>query len=205
MIGVLDTKLCNLESLLQAFHRLEIPLCRIQNLREALKLDCRAYVLPGVGAFAAGMASLRNSGLDEVLRDEIRQKGKPLLGICLGLQLLAESSREHGLHEGLGFLSGRVLPLPEEEGERRPHMGWSEVFVRKTGRLFQEDLQDSYYFAHSYFLDGEAHGRAVFRYGSRELPAFVEKDNIFACQFHPEKSQEAGYRLLKRFADLSRT
>lgn len=164
-----------------------------------------AVVLPGVGAFRDAAEHLRDKGLDAVIRRGI-DAGKPYLGICLGLQLLFESSDEHGRCEGFGLLEGRVERFPEKgpRGEtlRVPHIGWNEVRFRGDHPMLEGlPERDVYYFVHSYRPIPRDEGRVVGRaeYGS-PFAAAVAHENLFAVQFHPEKSQEAGRRLLDAFA-----
>lgn len=162
----------------------------------------RAVVLPGVGAFKDAIAKLRASGLVEPLLAAARDGGKPVLGICLGMQLLARSSEEDGRHEGLGLIAGDARRLDaERHGLRIPHMGWNGVRVRKPSRLFDGIAEDTdFYFAHSYALHCDDPGdvAATTDYGG-EVTVAVEKDNVFAAQFHPEKSQDAGKRMIVNF------
>jgi len=163
-----------------------------------------AVVLPGAGAFADAMASLKATGLDGAVRESVAA-GTPYLGLCVGLQLLFEEGDEHGLTSGLGLLRGRVERFPECDPEggllRVPHMGWNEVhFAGRHPVLDGLPERDVFYFVHGYraipVRDGDTVGRA--RYGG-EFAAAVARENVFAVQFHPEKSQNSGRRLLDRF------
>ncbi len=158
-----------------------------------------AIVLPGVGAFGDAMANLKKRGLVDVIRDEVGS-GKPFLGICLGLDLLFDESDEHGLHQGLGLLPGRVELLPTDL--KIPHIGWNQVFIRKQSRLMSEIPDGSYfYFVHSYAVvpKRESDILCTTEYGCRFVSA-VEHENIAAFQFHPEKSSSLGLSILKNFA-----
>ena len=160
-------------------------------------------VLPGVGAFGDAMGNLRRTGLDNVIR-KVAEKGTPFLGICLGLQLLFERSDEAPGVDGLGILKGEILRIPDKEGLKIPHMGWNSLKLTGNGRLFQGIEEDPYvYFVHSYYLKAADPGivKAVTEYGV-EIHASVEKDHVFACQFHPEKSSETGLAILKNFAEI---
>jgi glutamine amidotransferase len=162
-------------------------------------------ILPGVGSFGQAMENLHRYELVPVIRDMI-ENGKPFLGICLGLQLLFESSEESPGAEGLGILKGKILKIPSSPGLKIPHMGWNSLQLQNNGRLFRNIPQDTYvYFVHSYYLQAQEPEivKAVTGYGT-EIHASVEKDNVFACQFHPEKSGKYGLEILKNFAELGR-
>ena len=164
-----------------------------------------ALILPGVGAFANGIASLRRHRLEQPIRD-VAAAGIPILGICLGMQLLAEISEEFGEHEGLGLISGRVVRLqPSHPGERVPNVGWFDVSTAKNSRLFA-GIEDgsAFYFVHSYYVRCanliDSAGSIAF--GSGAVTVAVERGNIFGVQFHPEKSQDLGLQLLDNFARI---
>ena len=158
-------------------------------------------ILPGVGAFADGMRNLVDGGWTEPLETQVRRDGKPFLGLCLGMQLLASSGTEHGTNDGLGWIRGTVGRLPGGGGVKIPHVGWNDVrFIRRDG--LYADLPDSgvFYFVHSYVVrpDDPSIVTGVCDYGG-EFAASIESGNIFATQFHPEKSQKAGLAVLGRF------
>ena len=160
-------------------------------------------LLPGVGAFGDAMAKLKEYNLIEVIHEVVERK-IPFLGICLGLQLMFESSEESKGVEGLGLLKGHILRIPEKEGLKIPHMGWNNISVREDSRLFQNLPENPYvYFVHSYYLKAEdpAIVAATTDY-SVTIHAAVEKENLFACQFHPEKSSDVGLQILKNFVEL---
>lgn len=166
-------------------------------------LEAGAVILPGVGAFARGMDNLRDSGLIPVLH-EIAARNTPLLGICLGMQLLFEKSEEHGEHTGLGLLKGRVRRFPA--GLKIPHMGWNMLTGTKNHLLLRNIPARSYvYFVHSYYVEGAnlEHIAACTNYGV-EFPAIVCFNNIVGMQFHPEKSSRVGLEILKNFGGLVR-
>lgn len=160
-------------------------------------------ILPGVGAFADAANKLRASGLAEPICAHVRA-GKPLLGICLGMQLLFERSFEYGEHPGLGLLRGSVKPLADVVGPSRkiPHMGWNSLEFRKDSPLFRNIRDgDCVYFVHSFYAaDCEESVSAVTEYGAK-ITAAVEQGNLFGCQFHPEKSGAAGLNILKAFSE----
>lgn len=161
-------------------------------------------ILPGVGAFADAAEKLKNSGLDEVVKAEVK-KGKPLMGICLGMQMLFERSFEYGEHKGLGLLKGDVVPMKGyiDDSLKIPHIGWNALHFVKDNPLFRYCKEgDFVYFVHSYFADRcEDSVVATAEYG-KPLTAAVAKDNVYGCQFHPEKSGEVGLKILKAFCEI---
>ena len=200
MVGIIDYGVGNLFSLCSSFKAIGADAFVSGDAEELAKAD--RLVLPGVGAFEDAAKKLRDSGMDAFVRAQAAE-GKPLLGICLGMQLLFEKSFEYGEHEGLGLLKGQVVGMngrvPEEL--KIPHMGWNALEV-KNGQLLAEMDGEFVYFVHSYYAEGcEASLAAVTEYGI-PITAAVEKDNIFGCQFHPEKSGKAGLAILKRFCEI---
>ena len=168
-------------------------------------LEAEKVILPGVGNFGEARDTLRRTGLIPVIH-EIVEKKTPFLGICLGLQLLFEESEEAPGVPGLGILKGKILRIPAAEGLKIPHMGWNSLELKNQGRLFDGIPQGSYvYFVHSYYLRAEEREivKAAAGYGI-EIDASVEKDNVFACQFHPEKSSEVGLAVLRNFVNLGK-
>ena len=159
-------------------------------------------ILPGVGSFGDAMGRLNQYGLPQLIRKTV-SSGKPFLGICLGLQLLFEESQESPGVPGLGILKGKILKIPPAEGLKISHMGWNSLSLRPDTRLFFGIRDQEYvYFVHSYYLKAEDQGQvaATAWYGT-EIHAAVEAGNVFACQFHPEKSGQAGLRILKNFLE----
>ena len=163
-------------------------------------------ILPGVGAFADAAAKLRATGLDQVLLEEAA-RGKPVMGICLGMQMLFEESFEYGIHKGLGLIPGRVVPMAGyiPEGLKIPHIGWNPLILKGESKhplLKYVNEGDCVYFVHSYFAtDCQESVIATAEYG-KELTAAVAKDNVMGCQFHPEKSGKVGLSILKAFCEL---
>ncbi len=202
MIGIIDYDAGNIKSVEKALQSLGQETAVTRDPETLLKAD--KVILPGVGAFGDAMGRLRQYGLEEVIH-QIAEKGTPFLGICLGLQLLFDSSEESPGVKGLGLLPGKILRIPDGEGLKIPHMGWNSLEITPGARLFRGIPQDSYvYFVHSYYLKAEdpAIVAASTQYGV-SIHASVERDNVFACQFHPEKSGEIGLRILKNFIELA--
>jgi len=201
MIAIIDYDAGNIKSVEKALvHLGERPVIT-RDRKEILNAD--KVILPGVGAFGDAMEKLREYGLDEVIR-EVVAKNTPFLGICLGLQVLFESSDESPGVEGLGILEGKICRIPDTEGLKIPHMGWNSLKLHHNGRLFKGIEENSYvYFVHSYYLKArdEKIVTATTEYGTR-IHASVEKGNVFACQFHPEKSSDTGLHILKNFVEL---
>lgn len=201
MIAIIDYDAGNLKSVQKAFAYLGQESIVTREVREILAAE--KVVLPGVGAFGEAMEQLRHYGLDQVVR-EVAAKGAPLLGICLGLQLLFSGSEENQGVEGLGILPGEILRIPEGGGRKIPHIGWNSLELSGDGRLFSGISDEPYvYFVHSYYLKAEdpAIVKASTSYGVT-IHASVEQGNVFACQFHPEKSSRTGLTILKNFASL---
>lgn len=199
MIALIDSGICNLASVTHALARVGAAVA-IADQPHAVR-QASAVILPGVGAFADGMKSLRDRGLVEPLREAARA-GKPILGICLGMQLLVEESEEHGRHEGLALLPGRarrmVADLP---GFRVPNIGWCDVYAGSGGTLYPSvGHAGAFYFAHSYSVETEPENvAATMEFSGRKLVAAVERGGLCGVQFHPEKSQDCGLDLLARW------
>lgn len=198
-IAIIDYDAGNLRSVEKAFAHLGEEAFITREEKEIMRAD--HVVLPGVGAFGDAMEKLNHYGLVEVIR-KVVQAGQPFLGICLGLQLLFERSEESPGVEGLGIMSGEVVRIPAAEGLKIPHIGWNSLSVKKGSVLFEGIPDEPYvYFVHSYYLKArnENEVAATADYGVR-LHVSVERKNLFACQFHPEKSGEVGLAILKNFA-----
>lgn len=201
MIAIIDYDAGNIKSVEKAMLLLGQQVVITRDKETILNAD--KVILPGVGAFGDAMGKIRQYGLEEVIHQVVEKK-TPFLGICLGLQLLFERSDETPGVEGLGVLKGEILRIPDKEGLKIPHMGWNSLKFPREGRLFKNLPEDSYvYFVHSYYLkaEDEAIVTATTDY-STLIHASVEKDNVFACQFHPEKSSDVGLQILKNFVEL---
>ena len=202
MVAIIDYDAGNIKSVEKALLHLGEEVMITRDREKILNSD--KVILPGVGAFGDAMEKLRSYGLDKVIY-EVVEKKIPFLGICLGLQLLFEKSDETPGVKGLGILPGEVLRIPDKEGLKIPHMGWNSLHLQNDGRLFRGIEEDAYvYFVHSYYLKAKEEQivKATTEYGAH-IHASVEMDNVFACQFHPEKSSDVGLRILKNFVELS--
>ena len=201
MIAIVDYDAGNIKSVEKALQFLgQEPV--VTRDKETL-LQAEKVIVPGVGAFGDAMGKMHQYGLVEVLR-EIAAKGTPLLGICLGLQLFFESSEETPGVEGLGLLPGKIVRIPDKEGFKIPHMGWNSIQINPASRLLKGIEEGAYvYFVHSYYLqaENEADVAATTDYVVN-IHAAAEHENIFAAQFHPEKSGEIGLQILKNFIEL---
>lgn len=202
MIAILDYDAGNIKSVEKALLLLGEDVVITRDKTVIMNAD--KVILPGVGAFADAMEKLHTYGMVEIIK-EVIAKGTPFLGICLGLQLLFEKSEEADASvDGLGVMKGKILRIPSSEGLKIPHMGWNSLKYPSEGRLFKGIKENSYvYFVHSYYLHAEDETivKATTDY-STLIHASVEQGNVFACQFHPEKSGDVGLQILKNFIAL---
>ena len=202
MIAIIDYGVGNLFSLVSSLKYLGIEATIATKSEDIVKAD--KIILPGVGAFEMAMQKLENSGMKETLLDEVK-KGKYLLGICLGMQMLFEKSYEYGVHKGLGLISGKVCPLLGDIDEelKIPHMGWNSLIFKKQDEFLKDIKEgDFVYFVHSFYAkECSADTLSTCEY-DKEVTAIVRKGNVIGTQFHPEKSGEVGLKLLKTFANL---
>jgi glutamine amidotransferase len=203
MIAIIDYGVGNLFSLQSSFRRIGAEIEVTSDPARIAAAD--KLILPGVGAFADAAEKLRATGLDQVLLEEAA-RGKKIMGICLGMQMLFEESHEYGIHKGLGLIPGRVVPMAGyiPEGLKIPHIGWNPLILKgdKHPLLKYVNEGDCVYFVHSYFATDCAESViATAEYG-KELTAAVAKDNVMGCQFHPEKSGKVGLAILKAFCEM---
>ncbi|MEA2027760.1 MAG: imidazole glycerol phosphate synthase subunit HisH [Campylobacterota bacterium] len=202
MIGIVDYNMGNLASVKNAFDKLGSQAVVESNPNKLKEYD--KLLLPGVGAFGDAMEHLKQNGMDEAII-EYANSGKPILGICLGMQLLFDKSSEFGDNRGLGLIEGEVVAFDKDKFDhplKVPHMGWNEMFIQKETPLF-DGLSDPYlYFVHSYHVvcdDAHAIGKSIYGY---EFISAVNRANIYGIQPHPEKSHDNGLKILKNFIDL---
>lgn len=203
MIGIIDIKMCNLRSVKNSLDYLNIS-NKFINFPKGIS-DCDKLILPGVGAFGTAMEKLNKNGFTKRI-NKFAKDGKPILGICLGMQLLMESSEEHGHHLGLGLIKGRVLDFNGKiKNLPIPHIGWNDVVKKGESKILRDiDKVNSFYFVHSFYCDllnkKEVVGTTDYGFG---FDSVLESRNIFGCQFHPEKSQRAGLIILKNFSKIT--
>ncbi len=201
MIAIIDYDAGNIKSVEKALLYLGEAAKITRDREEILKAD--KVILPGVGNFGDAMANLHKYNLVSVIH-EVVEKETPFLGICVGLQLLFERSDESDGVPGLGILPGEILRIPEKAGLKIPQIGWNNIQIDKTCPLFKDLPENPYvYFVHSYYLKAKEDSivKATTEYGTL-IHAAVQKENVFACQFHPEKSSEVGLKILKNFVEL---
>ncbi|MBZ9687180.1 imidazole glycerol phosphate synthase subunit HisH [Clostridium estertheticum] len=199
MIVIVDYGVGNLKSVQNALNALNIKSI-ISSDKEEIT-NSRSIIVPGVGAFPDAMKNLRDMGLDVVIKKAAKE-GKPILGICLGMQLFFEQGEEIEKCEGLGLLKGTIVKL--EGSIKIPHMGWNDLFFETNSPLLEGVVENNYvYFVHSYYAQvGEKHIVNAYSMYEKKIPAIVSKGNIFGLQFHPEKSGEAGMKLLENFGGI---
>ena len=201
MIAIIDYDAGNIKSVEKALQFLGEQVVLTRDREAILKAD--KVILPGVGCFKDAMDNLHQFGLPEVIHEVVKRR-IPLLGVCLGQHLLFEKSEESPGVKGLEILEGEILRIPPQEGLKIPHMGWNSLHLQNGGRLFEGIPEDTYvYFVHSYYLKAKDAQivKATAEY-STCIHAAAEKDLVFACQFHPEKSSDYGLKILKNFASL---
>lgn len=202
MIRIIDYGVGNLFSLKSSLRAIGIDADYTGNPAEIRKAD--KLILPGVGAFRDAREALRSTGLDRMVQEEAG-KGKPLMGICLGMQMLFDRSYEYGEYEGLGLIPGEIVPMEGRIPKDLPipHIGWNELMLKQPSPLMKNTANGDYvYFVHSYYAETPAeYVIATTDYGV-EMTAAVQKDNVYGCQFHPEKSSEVGLSILKAFCEL---
>ena len=205
MIVIIDYGVGNLFSLQSSFAAIGQEAVVTRDIEEIRRAD--RLILPGVGAFQDAADKLRLSDMDRAVKEETA-KGRPLLGICLGMQMLFERSHEYGVHEGLGLLKGEICPIAEKipAGLKIPQMGWNALKIVKDSPLLKYTKAGEYvYFVHSYSAVGcDESLAATTEYGA-DLTACVEHENVMGCQFHPEKSGEVGLKILKAFCEMEGT
>lgn len=203
MIAIIDYGSGNLAAIANIYKQLKVPHLITSDAEEIKKAD--RYILPGVGAFDATMKYLKESGLVELLNEQVLEKKKKVLGICVGMQILGESSDE-GVLSGLGWIRGQVRKIDVSRitsGPRLPHMGWNSVTLTQPSKLFDSvDLDRGFYFLHSYYFDAAESEdvTATVQYGN-QLPCAVAHGNVFGMQFHPEKSHSNGITVFRNFAE----
>jgi len=200
MIAIIDYNVGNLHNLKNALDYQNVPNAIVTTAEEVARAE--RIILPSVGAFWPAMEHLKKAGLEQVVRDKVRA-GVPFLGVCVGMQLLFDEGEEDGIHPGLGFVPGRVVRF-SASGLKVPQIGWNQVQLQRNDPLLEGIPDGSYfYFVHSYHarLDRAQDALGITEYGE-EFPAIVRRGNVWGAQFHPEKSQDAGLRLLKNFATL---
>jgi len=202
MIVIIDYGMGNLRSVQKAFERIRVPATISSNANDIKTAD--KLVLPGVGHFERGISNLKDRGLFELLNELVQDKKKPILGICLGMQLMTEFSEE-GNCNGFGWLKAKTQKFSfKSNGLKIPHMGWNNLSIKNSDTLFKDITTDNFfYFVHSYYVscDNETDILTETSYGNGFVSSF-QSGNIFGCQFHPEKSHDKGLQLLKNFAEI---
>lgn len=198
MIAIIDYGMGNLRSVQKAFEFLGFEAVVTDDISVMERAD--KLVLPGVGAFGDAIATIRQKGFDKVIYKAAEQK-KPFLGICLGMQMVFDKSYEYGEFQGLGLIRGEVKLLPDNV--KKPHIGWNNLDIKMHSPLYEGLPESPYvYFVHSYYLETDAPVISATTHYGREIQVAVQKDNIFALQFHPEKSGDVGLQILKNFGGL---
>lgn len=204
MLAIIDYDMGNVRSIHNAFTLLDEE---IKITDDPVTIEsAEAIIVPGVGAFADGMINLKKKNLVSVLEKQVIERKKPYLGICLGMEFLAKKSFEGGEHDGLGWIKGNVIRLePNNPSLRVPHIGWNDASILEKKGLLKDIQSPTFYFLHSYYLKIDESEKdiitSVCDYGGNKIIATLQKENIYAVQFHPEKSQTTGLKLLKNFLD----
>jgi imidazole glycerol-phosphate synthase subunit HisH len=203
IIGLVDYGMGNIQSVKNALGKLGNNVKIVQTPSDLN--DCNSLILPGVGAFGKAMDNLANAKMIDPLREKVITKKTPILGICLGMQLMVDASEERGQFAGLGFIPGVVKKIAVPKDFRLPHIGWNNVDIKITDPLFSKSENgNDFYFVHTYQVETKPeHCTATTNYGVT-VTAAIQKDHIFGVQFHPEKSQSKGLRLLQSFVDYSK-
>jgi len=203
VIGIINYGMGNIASVKNALEYLDIPSKIITKSFELKEVD--KLILPGVGAFGDAMERLHESGISDILKEVVIHEKKPLLGICLGMQLLLTNSCEHGMHSGLNLIEGEVENLSDKLSILSvPHVGWNDIVLKKESKILEKSsLDNNYYFTHSYFcnINDKSKVSATSEYGI-EFDVVIEYENIFGCQFHPEKSHKNGLEIIKKFSEI---
>lgn len=199
-IKIIDYGMGNIQSVKNAFELLNNKVEIISNPSNIKNAD--GIILPGVGAFGNAINNLKERKFIEPLKDAVINQKVPILGICLGMQLLADKSEEKGNHEGLSFISGEICKIPDKEGYKLPHIGWNDLTIKKKEPLFKNIVdKGSFYFVHSYRFECDyKFVVATTNYG-HNINAAVQNENVFGVQFHPERSQRKGLRLINNFVN----
>ena len=198
MVVIIDYNMGNIASVIKAFKKIGTqPI--VSNKKDIIE-KAKYLVLPGVGAFGDGMKNLKELGLIELLNKKVIQHKTPFLGICLGMQLIAKTGYEFGTHSGIGWIDGQVIKLKVNKKLRLPHIGWNNIKIKSNHNLFDKIKDNNFYFVHSYHLTGCSLKivNSTCNYG-QEFISTIQQENIFATQFHPEKSQDSGLQLLRNF------
>jgi len=198
-IVIVDYGVGNTHSVSNAINSLGYKKLKISD-KESVIAEADVLILPGVGAFEACADNLRERNLDTILNEQVLVKQKPILGICVGMQLLATHSEENGLHKGLNWIKGTVKKIQPMENYAVPHVGWNDVYTQNNSPIFINNERDSnFYFDHSYYFDCRNEYIIGFCDYGIKVTAAVQLDNIFGVQFHPEKSQTSGLKLFRSF------
>ena len=201
-LGVIDIGSGNLYNLIKNIKKFNVDIQIIDNNKKLQYLD--GLLIPGVGSFSSGMETLKKKNyIDEI--NKFKNTFKPILGICLGMQLLLSSSKEFGNHKGLNFIPGNVIPIPYQNGWPVPNIGWCDININLEQKPFQGiNLKSNFYFIHSFYCMPENSNHIVgsIKYGSIKIPAIIKNKNTFGCQFHPELSGDSGLDILSNFIKM---